>query len=75
MAVNKIGGASVDFYDDTHHAHSFLTHSANLHAAQSYLNQAKEHGQAYIYANNNRYVIKHKKGEDGKDGYSVHYAG
>ena len=74
MAIHKVGEHEVDFSADTHHAEKFLTHRNNFHAAQSYLNEAKEHGKSYVYANNFRYEVRHKTGEDGKDQFSVHYA-
>ncbi len=74
MAIHKVGEHEVDFSADTKHAEEFMRHRNNLHAAQTYLQEAKEHGKSYVYANNFRYEVRHQKGEDGKDQFSVHYA-
>ncbi|OGI75605.1 hypothetical protein A3C67_00755 [Candidatus Nomurabacteria bacterium RIFCSPHIGHO2_02_FULL_42_19] len=75
MAIHTINGHDVDFHSDTHHAESFLRHSNNFHAAKTYLDEAKEHGKTFIYANNYRYEIRHEKGEGDRDKFSIHYAG
>jgi len=74
MDIFKVDGHDVSFHD-AHHAKVFLTHSDNHHAAKDYLNAAREHGTTHLYADNKRYEIKHEKGEDGKDKFSVRYAG
>ena len=71
MDTHHIHGAPVGFHDNTEDALKFLNHPENRHAAQSYLNEAKEHGEAHFYAEGKKFTVTHQGSEDGKDAFSV----
>lgn len=71
MDTHHIHGTSVGFHGDTEDALKFLDHPENRHTTQSYLNEAKEHGEAHFYAGGKKFTVTHQAGEDGKNAFSV----